>query len=97
MCHNYDESVDHIISGCPLLKKAEYLHRHDKVAAYIYLNSYKQYNLPAAENGMSISPTPLLKVMSAPSYETCQYTLIMKSKSIGLTSLLKTGNKNNVT
>ena len=36
ICHKYEETVDHIISGCPELAKTDYLERHDKAAAYIH-------------------------------------------------------------
>ena len=28
----YQETIDHIVAGCPELAKTEYLHRHDKAA-----------------------------------------------------------------
>ena len=28
MCNKYDETIDHIVSGCPELAKTEYIHRH---------------------------------------------------------------------
>ena len=37
ICGRFQETVDHIISGCPELAKTEYVHRHDKVAAYVHL------------------------------------------------------------
>ena len=49
MYHNYDESVDHIVSVCPVLVKDKYLHRDDKAAAYMHWNICKPCNLPAAE------------------------------------------------
>ena len=52
MCHNCDESVHHIVSGCPVPAKDEYLHRHDKAAAHIHWNICKQYNLSATEKRM---------------------------------------------
>ena len=35
LCHEFDESIEHIISGCPVLAKKEYLERHDKALTYI--------------------------------------------------------------
>ena len=49
MCHNWDESVDHIVPGCPVQAKDEYLHRHDKAAEKMHWNICKHYNLPATE------------------------------------------------
>ena len=56
MCHNCDESVDHIVSGCPVLAKDEYLHNHDKAAAYMHWNICKHYNLPATEKWYEHKP-----------------------------------------
>ena len=30
LCHEYDETIEHITSGCPVLAKKEYIERHDK-------------------------------------------------------------------
>ena len=32
ICHKHEETVDHIISGCPELAKTDYLQRHNKAA-----------------------------------------------------------------
>ena len=29
----YEETIDHIVCGCPELAKTEYIHRHNKIAA----------------------------------------------------------------
>ena len=34
MCGKFDESVNHVISGCPELAKTEYIERHDNGASY---------------------------------------------------------------
>jgi Zn finger protein HypA/HybF involved in hydrogenase expression len=31
LCKQYEETIDHLISGCPTLAKNEYIVRHDKV------------------------------------------------------------------
>ena len=36
MCNKYEETVDHIVSGHPKLALTEYIHRHDKAAAYLH-------------------------------------------------------------
>src|SRR5215470_16705623 len=30
LCKQYEETIDHLISGCPILAKNEYVMRHDK-------------------------------------------------------------------
>ena len=49
MRYNCDERVDHIVSGCLVLTKDEYLYRHDKAAAYMHWKICKQYKLPPTE------------------------------------------------
>ena len=35
-CSQYEETVDHIVPGCEVLAKTEYISRHDKAAAYFH-------------------------------------------------------------
>jgi len=37
-----DETIDHIISACPVLAKEQYVKRHDKVSAQIHFNKCKE-------------------------------------------------------
>ena len=46
MCGLYDETVDHVVSGCPELAKLEYLTRHDKVCAQVHFEICKKLNVP---------------------------------------------------
>ena len=36
LCQQLDETIDHIISACPILAKEQYVKRHDKVSAQIH-------------------------------------------------------------
>ena len=38
LCQQLDETIDHIISACPILAKEQYVKRHDKVSAQIHFN-----------------------------------------------------------
>lgn len=49
MCGKFDESVDHIISGCPELAKTEYIQRHDNAADYIHWKVCQSYNIKTTE------------------------------------------------
>ena len=51
ICHKYEETVDHIISGCPELAKTDYLERHNKAAAYMYIHwkACQHYNVKVPE------------------------------------------------
>ena len=33
LCQQFDETIDHIISACPILAKEQYIKRHDRVCA----------------------------------------------------------------
>lgn len=48
LCNQYMESVDHIVSGCPVLAKKEYLDRHNKLASYIHWNICKKRDFNVA-------------------------------------------------
>ena len=45
LCHEHDETIEHITSGCPALAKKEYLERHDKVLIYLHWKICKHYNI----------------------------------------------------
>ena len=38
----FDETIDHIISACPILAKEQYVKRHDKVTAQLHFNICKE-------------------------------------------------------
>ena len=56
MCNKYDETIDHIVSGCPELAKTEYTHRHDKAAAYIHWKVCHNYNIKTSEKWYDHEP-----------------------------------------
>jgi hypothetical protein len=41
LCKPYEENIDHITSGCPILGKSEYLMRHNKVCAHLHNSVHK--------------------------------------------------------
>ena len=43
LCHQRDETIDHILSCCPKLTQGEYKARHDKVAAALHWNLCKKF------------------------------------------------------
>ena len=49
-CKRQKETIDHLISGCPILATKEYLIRHDKVGKYIHWKLCKHYNIPTTTN-----------------------------------------------
>ena len=38
LCQQFDETIDHIISACPILAKEQYIKRHDRVCAQLHFN-----------------------------------------------------------
>ena len=41
-CQQHDETIDNIISACPILAEEQYVKRHDKVSAQIHFNICKE-------------------------------------------------------
>ena len=52
----YEETIDHLISGCPALGPNEYLNRHNRVAQYLHSKICKHYGVPHAENWYDHQP-----------------------------------------
>ena len=42
LCQQFDETIDHTISACPILAKEQYIKRHDGVCAQIHFNIRKE-------------------------------------------------------
>jgi hypothetical protein len=42
LCQQFDETMDHIISACPILAKEQYIKRHDRVSAQLHFNICKE-------------------------------------------------------
>ena len=57
LCHEFDESLEHIISGCPILAKKEYLERHDKALTYIHWNICKYYQIQVTSKWYEDKPS----------------------------------------
>lgn len=36
ICNKFEETVDHVISGCPELAKTDYMERHNRIAKYLH-------------------------------------------------------------
>jgi hypothetical protein len=36
LCKEYEETIDHLTSGCPILAKNEYVIRHDKICTHLH-------------------------------------------------------------
>jgi hypothetical protein len=42
LCHQFDETIDRIISACPILAKEQYIKRQDRVGAQLHFNICKE-------------------------------------------------------
>jgi hypothetical protein len=42
LCHQFEETVDHLISVCPILAKEQYIKQHDRVCAQLHFNICKK-------------------------------------------------------
>jgi len=49
LCGKFEETTEHITSGCPVLAVKEYIHRHNKVASYVHHKILKHYNINVNE------------------------------------------------
>jgi flagellin-specific chaperone FliS len=55
LCQQLDETIDHIISACPIMAKEQYVKWHDKVSAQIHLNICKEIGVQLDKNtGMNM-------------------------------------------
>ena len=45
ICSRHEETVDHIVCGCEVLAKIEYISRHNYSAAYFHWSISKDYNI----------------------------------------------------
>ena len=57
ICSQYQETIDHVVSGCPELAKTEYIHRHNKAAKYIHWKLCKHYNIEVTERYYEHEPS----------------------------------------
>jgi len=42
LCQQFVETIDHIISACPILAKEQYIKRHDRVCEQLHFNICKE-------------------------------------------------------
>ncbi|CAH3147914.1 unnamed protein product, partial [Porites evermanni] len=45
----FDETIDHLVSGCPEVAKTEYTHRHNKAAAHMHWKICKEFGIEVKE------------------------------------------------
>ena len=64
ICGRFQEAVDHI-SGCPELAKTEYIHRHNKVAAYVHWNICRNFDINIPDKWFEHQPQPVIEHQKA--------------------------------
>jgi hypothetical protein len=56
LCNEYEETIDHLTSGCPTMEKNEYIIRHDKVCTHLLFSTCKELGIGRTENWYSHIP-----------------------------------------
>ena len=56
LCGRFDETIDHLVSGCPELAKTEYIHRHNKAAAHMHWKICKEFGIEVKERWYEHEP-----------------------------------------
>ena len=46
---HFDETIDHLVSGCPELAKTKYIHRHNKAVAHMHWKIFKEFGIEVKE------------------------------------------------
>ena len=59
LCGRFDETIDHLVSGCPELAKSEYIHRHNKAVAHIHWKICKEFGIEVKDRWYEHEPTTL--------------------------------------
>jgi hypothetical protein len=56
LCKEYEETIDHLTSGCPILAKNKYVIRHDRVYTHLHYSICKTLGIETTENWCSYIP-----------------------------------------
>jgi len=60
LCRSHDETIHHVISGCPILAKKAYLERHNTVAAHLHWNICREYGIKVNDKWYKHNPDPVI-------------------------------------
>ena len=60
MCGQFDETVDHIVSGCPNLARNEYIQRHNKIAAALHWTICRHFNIETTDKWYEHTPNTVM-------------------------------------
>ena len=56
LCGRFDETIDHLVSGCPELAKTKYIHHHNKAAAHMHWKICKEFGIEVKERWYEHEP-----------------------------------------
>ena len=60
-CKQQQETIDHIVSGCPTLAVTEYLIRHNKVAKYVHWKICQHYGITVNQHWYEHETPPVVE------------------------------------
>ena len=60
MCSQHNETVDHIVSGCEVLAKTEYISRHNNAAAYLHWSICKDHDIEITDKWYEHEPETVM-------------------------------------
>ena len=83
LCKHHEETIDNLISGCPILTKNEYLMRHDKVCTYCTTQYAKPWSIKPQTNGTHTCPSQCVEREISQCCGIKQYTQTEKLQQIG--------------
>ena len=61
LCGRFDETIDHLVSGCPELAKTENIHYHNKAAAHMHWKICKEFGIEVKERWYEHEPKTVTK------------------------------------
>ena len=56
LCGKFEKTIEHITAGCHTLAVKEYIHRHNRVAAYVHYKILQHYNIQVGDNWYQHEP-----------------------------------------
>ena len=56
ICGQFEETINHIVSGCPQLAKSEYINRHDKAGTYLHWKICRANNIKTTDKWYEHEP-----------------------------------------
>jgi len=59
LCKQHEETIEYLISGCPILAKNEYLMRHDKVCTHLHYSMCKAFGTETTDKWYTHIPKPV--------------------------------------